>query len=217
MSDSSADWTRLRHEYEAAGLRTDSVDPDPLVQFAEWLDAAQAAGLPEPHAMTLATATPDGRPAARMVLLRGFDARGFVFYTNYASRKAAALTANSRAALVFYWPELHRQVRVEGTVARVDAAELDAYFAGRPRGSQIGAWASAQSAPIADRAALERAVAAVEQAYADQPVPRPPFWGGFRVTPECLEFWQGQPSRLHDRIRYDRSGAGGWTIQRLQP
>ena len=217
MSDSAADWTRLRHEYEAAGLRADAVDPDPLVQFGRWLDAALAAGLPEPHAMTLATATPDGRPAARMVLLRGFDARGFVFYTNYGSRKAAALAANPRAALVFYWPALHRQVRVEGAVARVDAAESDAYFAGRPRGSQIGAWASAQSAPIADRAALERAVAAVEQAYAGRAVPRPPFWGGFRVTPDCLEFWQGQPNRLHDRIRYDRTAAGGWTIARLQP
>jgi pyridoxamine 5'-phosphate oxidase len=207
----------LRQEYETHGLDIPDLDPDPFVQFGRWMDAAIAADLPEPNAMTLATATPDGRPAARMVLLRGVDARGFVFYTNYDSRKGLELAANPWAALVFFWPELHRQVRVEGRVAPVAAAESDAYFASRPPGSRIGAWASPQSQIIPDRTVLDRRVAQLTAEYAEGTIPRPPFWGGYRVTPHLLEFWQGRASRLHDRLRYLRSSAGSWEIARLAP
>ncbi len=207
---------RLREEYTRAGLRESDADPDPVEQFRGWFGEALAADLHEPNAMTLATATPDGRPSARVVLLKGFDERGFVFYTNYWGRKSRELEANPRAALVFYWGELERQVRVEGRVLRVSDGESDAYFAGRPRGSQLGALASEQSRPVRDRGALERRLRELEGEYEGREVPRPAFWGGYRIEPETMEFWQGRENRLHDRLRYRRS-EGGWKIERLQP
>ncbi len=205
-------------DYSSRGLSEADVDPGPFVQFRRWMDDALAAELPLPNAMTLATAGSDGRPAARMVLLRGFDERGFVFYTNYDGDKAAQLGVNPWTALVFYWGPLERQVRVVGAVSRVSEAESDTYFAGRPRESQIGAWASPQSDPIRDRAELEERVRAVEARYPPgEPIPRPPHWGGYRVTPDELEFWQGRPGRLHDRIRYRLTSSGLWTIERLAP
>jgi pyridoxamine 5'-phosphate oxidase len=207
---------RLREEYTRAGLRESEADPNPMEQFRGWFGEALAADLHEPNAMTLATATPDGRPSARVVLLKGFDERGFVFYTNYEGRKSRELEANPRAALLFYWGELERQVRVEGRVWRVPDRESDAYFAGRPRGSQLGAWASEQSRPVRDRGALERRLRELEGEYEGREVPRPAFWGGYRVVPETMEFWQGRENRLHDRLRYRRA-EGGWKIERLQP
>ena len=207
---------RLREEYTRAGLGESDVDPNPIEQFRGWFGEALAADLHEPNAMTLATATPDGRPSARVVLLKGFDERGFVFYTNYEGRKSTEIEANPRAALVFYWGELERQVRVEGRVSRVPDEASDAYFAERPRGSQLGAWASEQSRPVRDRGALEERLRELEGEYEGREVPRPPFWGGYRVEPETIEFWQGRENRLHDRLRYRRS-TGGWKIERLQP
>ena len=210
----------LRTDYKRERLDEGRVDPDPYRQFARWFDEAVKAELPEANAMTLATTGVDLRPAARIVLLKDFDARGFVFYTNYASRKGHELAAHPQAALLFYWVELERQVRIEGVAGKVDAAESDAYFAERPRPSRLGAWASPQSQPVADRAVLESRFAAVEAQYhaAGDRIPRPPQWGGYRVVPETLEFWQGRPSRMHDRIRYRRGPAvGGWVIDRLAP
>ncbi len=209
-------WQQLRREYEAAGLLESEVSPDPLEQFGRWLGEAVAAGLEEPNAMTLATATPAGAPSARMVLLKGYDGAGFTWYTNRESRKARELALNPYAALVFHWQPLHRQVRVLGQVTEVAAAEAEAYFATRPREAQLGAWASAQSRPLPDRAALEAEVARQQARFGDGPVPRPPHWGGFRLRPEELEFWQGRPHRLHDRLLYVRANAG-WTLTRLAP
>ncbi|HLT46023.1 MAG TPA: pyridoxamine 5'-phosphate oxidase [Rubricoccaceae bacterium] len=213
----AVDVAALRAHYARAALSEDAAHPDPLVQFEAWLVEAVAAGAREPNAMTLATASPDGRPSARVVLLKGVDARGLTFFTNLESRKAGELEANPRAALVFWWPEVERQVRVEGRVERVADAEADAYFASRPPGSRLGAWASPQSRPLPDRAALDARLAEVEARFAGADPPRPPFWGGFRVVPDRFEFWQGRPSRLHDRLEYAPDGAGGWAITRLAP
>lgn len=196
-------------------LNEQDAPPEPLALFAQWYDAAVHAQLPEPGAMTLATATPDGVPSARMVLLRGFDERGLTFFTNYRSRKAAELDANPRAALVLFWAPLHRQIRVEGTVEKVSAAESDAYFRGRPHGSRLGAVASPQSEIIAGRHLLEERVAQLKALYPDD-VPRPDHWGGYRVVPYVFEFWQGRESRLHDRLRYRRT-TSGWLVERLAP
>ncbi|MFL6266340.1 MAG: pyridoxamine 5'-phosphate oxidase [Actinomycetes bacterium] len=206
----------MRREYSREALAEADVDADPVVQFGRWFEQAERAGLLEPTAMTLATATPDGRPSARMVLLRGFDERGFCFYTNYESRKGVELAANPRAALVFWWGELERQVRIEGPVAPTSRAESEAYFHSRPSASQLSAAASPQSRVIQDRAVLERRVAELATGSADGQVPLPDFWGGYRLTHEVVEFWQGRPNRLHDRLRYRRAG-DGWKIERLAP
>jgi len=210
------DLADLRKEYTRAGLAESDLAPDPVEQFRRWFDAALDAGLHEPNAMTVATATFDGRPSARVVLLKGFDGRGFVFYTNYEGRKGRELEENPRAALLFYWGELERQVRIEGAVSRVSGEESDAYYASRPRGSRLGAWASEQSRTVEGRGVLEGRVGDLEAEYEGLEVPRPPFWGGYRVEPEVVEFWQGRENRLHDRIVYRRED-GGWKIQRLQP
>ena len=211
----------LRREYMRETLDESEVALDPIRQFERWFAEAAKAELPEPNAMTLATIDPDGRPAARIVLLKMVDERGFVFFTNFESRKGRALAANSQAALLFYWAELERQVRIEGFAAPLEAAESAAYFAGRPRSSQLGAWASPQSAPIAGRKTLMERFADAEARFADvsRAVPCPPHWGGYRVDPDAIEFWQGRASRLHDRIRYrrKRQQPGGWVIDRLAP
>lgn len=206
----------LRRDYVHAVLDEQTADDEPFAQFGRWFEEAVRAQLAEPHAMTLATADAEGVPSARVVLLRGWDEHGFVFFTNYGSRKSRELTARPRAALVFYWAALERQVRIDGAVERLAVAASDAYFARRPRGHRVSAWASPQSEPIADRATLERAVADVEARFAGIDVPRPAFWGGFRVVPERVEFWQGRPNRVHDRLAYART-SDGWTRARLAP
>ena len=209
--------THARKEYEQGSLDEESIDRDPIRQFAAWYDAAVAAGIPEPEAMTLSTATPDGRPSARVVLLRGFDSSGFCFFTNYESRKGRELAANPHAALTFHWAEFERQVRIEGRVERTSVAESDAYFQSRPSGSRIGAWSSPQSHVIPDRRTLENLVNRFRAEHPDDAaIPRPAHWGGYRVSLERIELWQGDKYRLHDRIVYTRSG-GGWSIQRLSP
>ena len=214
---SGADLQRLRKEYTRAGLTEAEADPDPIEQFRKWFDEALAADLHEPNAMTLATATPDGRPSARVVLLKGYDERGFVFYTSYEGRKSRELEENPRCALVFYWSELERQIRIEGRAGRVSEEESDAYYGSRPRGSRLSAWVSAQSCPVEDRGALEKRLWELEAEYEGREIPRPPFWGGYRVEPEAIEFWQGRENRMHDRLLYRRLSGGGWRMQRLQP
>jgi pyridoxamine 5'-phosphate oxidase len=205
----------LRQEYMRAGLSEKHADPDPLRLFSVWLEDAVKAGLPLPNAMTLATVTPEGAPDARIVLLKGLERGGFAFYTNYTSRKARQLEARPAACLVFQWSELERQVRIEGDVQKVSAAESDAYFASRPLGARLSAWASEQSAAVASRRVLESSMEEARRRHGDQP-PRPPHWGGYRVIPQRLEFWQGRADRLHDRLLYTRDRAG-WKIERLAP
>jgi pyridoxamine 5'-phosphate oxidase len=206
----------LRRDHGVQPLELEDLDPDPIVQFGRWMEEALGAGLVLPNTMTLATATPNGRPSARMVLLKGFDHEGFVFYTNYESRKGRELSGNPWAALVFYWARLERQVRVEGRVERLPAEDSDAYFASRPLESRLGAWASRQSAPLSSRAELEDAVAELEERHASGEVPRPPHWGGWLVRPESIELWQGRPNRLHDRFLYTRRD-DDWDRVRLYP
>lgn len=210
--------THARKEYEQGVLDEAGVDPDPIRQFAAWYDEAVAAGIPEPEAMTLSTATPEGRPSARIVLLRGFDERGFCFFTNYESRKGRELAANPQAALTFHWAEPERQVRIEGRIEQTTPTESDAYFTSRPSTSRLGAWSSPQSQVIAGRKTLEQLFARFRAEHPDDAaIPRPPHWGGYRLIPERIEFWQGRPSRLHDRLQFSREAGGGWAIVRLAP
>ena len=206
----------LRKDYTLNGLDQTDVSPDPIVQFQQWFAAALAAGVHEPNAMHLATINPEGRPEGRIVLVKGVDAAGFSFYTNYNSQKGISLGANPMTSLTFFWPELERQVRIEGWVEKVSETESDTYFNSRPRGSQLGAWVSQQSQVIAGRDVLTSQQEELENRFNGQPIPRPPHWGGFRVIPDKIEFWQGRPSRLHDRIRY-RLEAGTWVIERVSP
>ena len=218
MKTSVAD---LRQDYTKDGLHETDVAADPFKQFGLWFDQALEADVAEPNAMTLATATSDGKPSARVVLLKDFDARGFVFYTNYQSRKGTELAENPWAALVFWWEPLERQVRVEGRVEKIAAEASDAYFGSRPLGSRLGAWASPQSESVSSRETLERSLAAVKARYGEgADVPRPPHWGGYRLRPTAFEFWQGRPSRLHDRLRYRLQGEAPdvrWHLERIAP
>jgi len=205
----------LRKEYSLSGLLEKDLARDPFRQFDQWFQEAEAAKLVEPNAMTLATATRDGRPSARTVLLKGIDGRGFVFYTNYESRKGRELAENPRASLVFPWIALERQVIVEGSLTKLSREESDAYFQSRPRASQLGAWVSQQSSIITGRSVLEDAMKALEKKHAGADIPLPPAWGGYRLSPESVEFWQGRRSRLHDRLRYRREAGGEWIVERL--
>jgi pyridoxamine 5'-phosphate oxidase len=208
----------LRKDYSLAGLLEKDLAKDPFRQFERWFQEAEAAKLVEPNAMTLSTVGADGRPSARTVLLKGMDGRGFVFFSNYESRKGRDLASVPRATLVFPWLALERQVVVEGAVVRVTREESEAYFHSRPRASQLGAWVSQQSSIITGRAVLEDAMKALEVKYAGREVPLPPAWGGYRLAPETVEFWQGRRSRLHDRLRFRREGkSGDWTVERLAP
>ena len=201
---------------EEARLSRSTADPDPVRQFGRWYEVAKEVDPEFANAMVLSTADPSGHPSSRLVLLKGYDEQGFVFYTNYGSRKAGELDGNPRACLVFWWKEVYRQVRIEGEVTRTCREESERYFATRPRGSQIGAWSSRQSAILSRRAELEEGIAHYEGKFKDREVPCPPFWGGYRLTPETMEFWQGRESRLHDRLRYRRAERG-WEIERLSP
>lgn len=207
----------VRTDFSKHKLLESDLADDPFTQFQRWLSDVQAQNVVDWQAMSLATATRDGRPSVRVVYLRGWNERGFLFYTNYDSRKGHELADNPQAAAVLYWKELERQVRIEGPIVRASDAESDAYFASRPRESCIGAWASTQSQPLADRATLERLTAEFEAKFAGSPIPRPPNWGGFRIVPESVEFWQGGVARLHDRLIYRKQPAGAWRIERLFP
>jgi pyridoxamine 5'-phosphate oxidase len=208
----------LREEYRLGGLTEENCQTNPIVQFELWMKHAQTADLKEPNAMTVATAGRDGRPSARVVLLKEVSDGGFVFYTNYTSRKAQELETNPFAALTFYWAELERQVRVEGRVRRLPREQSEAYFRSRPKGSRLGAWASRQSAVLSGRGPLEERLQELERQYMEtEDVPTPEFWGGYCVLPDRIEFWQGRPNRLHDRLQYRRNGESTWIIERLSP
>lgn len=212
-----ADLTSIRKDYARAGLHERDVDPSPIAQLDKWLHEAIAAEHPEPTAMTLATASPEGEPAARVVLLKGLDDRGLLFFTGYESDKGRQLAQNARACAVLFWVLLERQARVTGAVSRIPREETEKYFRERPRESQLGAWASAQSTVIAGREALEARVAEARARFGDGEVPCPPAWGGYRLVPDQVELWQGRPSRLHDRLRYTRKGDAQWLVERLSP
>jgi pyridoxamine 5'-phosphate oxidase len=216
MENMSQKIAELRREYYSAPFDEDSADDDPIAQFKKWFDESVRVEQPDPEAMTLSTVSLDGEVSARIVLLRGLDERGFVFFTNYESRKSRELIANPRAALTFYWSSLNRQIRIEGVVERVSRQESEEYFKSRPHGSQLGAWASPQSEEIAGRTTLDRLFTEAEQRFKGQSIPCPPFWGGFRLNPVRIEFWQGRENRLHDRILY-AMGNEGWLISRLAP
>ncbi|MDB9540723.1 pyridoxamine 5'-phosphate oxidase [Anabaenopsis tanganyikae CS-531] len=208
----------LRKDYTLQDLSETEINPNPVIQFQTWFEQALAAQLPEPNAMTLATATPDGKPSARMVLLKDFDDQGFVLFTNYNSHKGQELAANPQAALVFWWAELERQVRIVGTVEKISPEQSDSYFEMRPPSSRLGAWASNQSQVIVGREVLEQQLQEFQRQYQNQEVPRPPHWGGYRVIPTEIEFWQGRPSRMHDRLLYTRCwDNSSWKIERLSP
>jgi len=207
----------LRKEYSLAGLLEKDLARDPFRQFDKWFQEAEAAKITEPNAMTLSTATREGRPSSRTVLLKGLDGRGFVFYSNYESRKGRDLAENPRVSLLFPWIAIERQVIIEGSIVRLTREESDAYFHTRPRASQLGAWVSQQSSIINGRAVLEDAMKALDKKYAGVEVPIPPNWGGYRVSPETVEFWQGRRSRLHDRLRFRREKSGDWIVERLAP
>lgn len=209
--------TGLRHEYDAHGLRRADLHSDPFKQFGAWFAAALAADIRDVNAMSLATATPDGKSSVRIVLLKGFDERGFTFFTNYDSEKGKHLEANPYAALVFFWPKLERQVRVSGSVERTSREDSAAYFHSRPPGARLGAWVSKQSAVIDSRQILDARLEQMEERFEDGEIPLPPHWGGYRLSPDQIEFWQGRPNRLHDRFRYSRRADGTWQIDRLAP
>ena len=217
MDTMPPDLTGLRNEYAAHGLRRADLHSDPLQQFSAWFAAALAADIRDANAMSLATATPDGRPSVRIVLLKGFDERGFAFFTNYDSEKGREIEANPHAALAFYWTQLERQVRISGTVERTSREDSAAYFHSRPVGSRLGAWASKQSEVIDARQVLEARLTEMTERFENGDIPLPPHWGGYRVKPDSIEFWQGRPNRLHDRFRYSRQADGTWLIDRLAP
>lgn len=216
MTDTPLNIAALRHDYVAHGLRRADLDPDPIKQFAKWFGEAAAAEIRDVNAMSLATIESDGGPDLRIVLLKAISDRGFVFFTNYSSAKGRQLEANPRAALTLFWAQLERQIRVRGTVEKTSRQESEEYFRSRPLGSQLGAWASAQSEAIANRDALEARLAEVTQQFISRDVPLPDYWGGYRLFPHTIEFWQGRANRMHDRFRYTREGAN-WRIERLSP
>jgi pyridoxamine 5'-phosphate oxidase len=209
--------TGLRHEYDAHGLRRADLHSDPFKQFGAWFAAALAADIRDVNAMSLATATPDGKPSVRIVLLKSFDERGFTFFTNYDSEKGKQLEANPHASLNFFWPKLERQIRISGSVERTSREDSAAYFHSRPPGSRLGAWVSKQSEVIDSRQILDARLDQMEERFADGEIPLPPHWGGYRLKPDQIEFWQGRPNRLHDRFRYSRQVDGAWQIDRLAP
>ena len=207
----------LRREYTKSGLRRTDLEPSPFVQFQKWFEQAMTSQLLEPSAMTLATADKEGRPSTRIVLLKGADEQGFTFFTNYESRKGRELAENPNAALTLYWPELEREVCIAGTVTKTSVAESEKYFAMRPRGSQLGACVSQQSSVVPDEGFLEKRLAELENQFTGRDVPKPAYWGGYRLTPVRIEFWQGRPNRLHDRFQYSKQSDGTWRIDRLSP